>query len=154
MQDLGLTYHYSWVPRVLDSHRHHHRYPDDIGRRYSSFHLMDAIQTAGRLVSNCIQRSMSEAIDIYQRTLSPHKGFCCTYRIVFGVPSCSQQAKNYVRRGSAAAVSFIVYRLFRCLCVRAFVGFLWLRTRNLALCHRYIRRRFRRVVIAENTSDP
>jgi putative component of membrane protein insertase Oxa1/YidC/SpoIIIJ protein YidD len=97
-----------------------------------------------------VQKWMVDAIDFYQRRLSPHKGFCCTYRIVFGVPSCSQQAKNYLHaHGPWRSLWFTVKRLSRCLVVRCWVGMLYLRTRDIATCHRYIRWRVKTPEVVE-----
>ena len=38
------------------------------------------------------------AIGIYQRYLSPHKGYCCAYRVVTGGASCSVLGYRAIRR--------------------------------------------------------
>jgi putative component of membrane protein insertase Oxa1/YidC/SpoIIIJ protein YidD len=36
------------------------------------------------------------AITIYQRYLSPYKGFCCAHRVLHGGPSCSEYARQTI----------------------------------------------------------
>lgn len=38
------------------------------------------------------------AIELYQRYLSPHKGYCCAYRIYTGSASCSVLGYRAIRR--------------------------------------------------------
>ena len=38
------------------------------------------------------------AIDLYQRFISPYKGFCCAHRAVRGRRSCSQFAKRLIEK--------------------------------------------------------
>ena len=38
------------------------------------------------------------AIEVYQRYLSPHKGYCCAYRVVTGGASCSALGYRAIRR--------------------------------------------------------
>ena len=38
------------------------------------------------------------AISIYQRYISPHKGFCCAYRVHTGFSSCSSLGFRAIRR--------------------------------------------------------
>ena len=38
------------------------------------------------------------AIRLYQRHLSPHKGFCCAYRVHTGRASCSSLGYRAIRR--------------------------------------------------------
>lgn len=55
------------------------------------------------------------AIGIYQRVISPHKGFCCAYRTITGRASCSTLGLRAVRRhGAQAGLAIIRERLHRC----------------------------------------
>lgn len=54
-------------------------------------------------------------INVYQRYLSPHKGFCCAYRVAMGEPSCSEFAKLAIRKkGFFSALSDIRGRMGDC----------------------------------------
>lgn len=55
------------------------------------------------------------AITVYQRYLSPHKGFCCAYHHHTGRPSCSELGLRAVRRyGVLAGFAVLRERLYRC----------------------------------------
>lgn len=55
------------------------------------------------------------AINFYQRYISPHKGFCCAYRMHTGRASCSEYAKKIVSRLGAFALFTAMPRQFaRC----------------------------------------
>ena len=62
-----------------------------------------------------LDASASAAIGIYQRYLSPHKGFCCAYRVHTGRRSCSAYALGIVERVGALALFTALPRQFaRC----------------------------------------
>lgn len=43
-----------------------------------------------------LRQGLAEAIGLYQRHLSPHKGFSCAHRIYHGGSSCSQYCKEAI----------------------------------------------------------
>lgn len=62
-----------------------------------------------------LDTSASAAIGIYQRYISPHKGFCCAYRVHTGKRSCSAYAQGIVERVGALALFTAMPRQFaRC----------------------------------------
>lgn len=55
------------------------------------------------------------AIGVYQRYVSPYKGFCCAYRVHRGGASCSALGARVIRRhGLAAGGVLLRQRLRRC----------------------------------------
>jgi uncharacterized protein len=55
------------------------------------------------------------SIRIYQRYLSPYKGFCCAYRTHTGRESCSQLGFRVIRRfGVANGLNVLNQRLYLC----------------------------------------
>lgn len=55
------------------------------------------------------------AIGVYQRYISPHKGFCCAYRAHTGAASCSMLGARVIRRhGLFAGCVLLRRRLERC----------------------------------------
>ena len=55
------------------------------------------------------------AIRIYQRHVSPHKGFCCAYRAYTGGASCSALGARAIRRfGVHDGIGVLRARLHRC----------------------------------------
>lgn len=55
------------------------------------------------------------AIGVYQRYVSPHKGFCCAYRAHTGGASCSTLGARVIRRhGLLAGCILLRQRLRRC----------------------------------------
>ena len=55
------------------------------------------------------------AIGVYQRYISPHKGFCCAYRAHTGAASCSALGARVIRRhGLFAGCVLLRQRLKRC----------------------------------------
>ena len=55
------------------------------------------------------------AIGVYQRFVSPYKGFCCAYRAHTGRRSCSAYARAIVQRLGAQALPMAMKRQFaRC----------------------------------------
>ena len=55
------------------------------------------------------------AIGVYQRYVSPHKGFCCAYRAHTGGASCSTVGARVIRRhGLVAGCVLLRRRLKRC----------------------------------------
>ena len=54
-------------------------------------------------------------VALYQRTLSPRKGFSCAHRVAHGGPSCSAAARDLLRtRGVARAALLMVARFHAC----------------------------------------
>jgi putative component of membrane protein insertase Oxa1/YidC/SpoIIIJ protein YidD len=54
-------------------------------------------------------------IGIYQKYISPHKGFCCAYKVHHNESSCSEFAKNMVReKGVFKAIPSINERFGLC----------------------------------------
>ena len=55
------------------------------------------------------------AINLYQRYLSPHKGYCCAHRVYTGEDSCSQYAKVAIAEyGLFSAFPLIREQFDRC----------------------------------------
>ena len=55
------------------------------------------------------------AIRLYQRHLSPHKGFCCAYRCHTGHASCSQLGYRSIRRfGLGQGLLLLRQRMVKC----------------------------------------
>src|SRR5215212_9685400 len=62
-----------------------------------------------------IARLVALTITLYQRYLSPHKGYSCAYRTYHGGRSCSQFAKQIVlRRGVLRLFPLLRRRFARC----------------------------------------
>jgi putative component of membrane protein insertase Oxa1/YidC/SpoIIIJ protein YidD len=54
-------------------------------------------------------------INLYQKYISPHKGFCCAHRAYTGEDSCSQYAKSVIAEyGLISAVPMIREQFDRC----------------------------------------
>jgi len=55
------------------------------------------------------------SIGLYQRYISPYKGFCCAYRVHKGAASCSQLAYRAIRRlGVFTGLGVLRWRLAEC----------------------------------------
>ncbi|MDF3036145.1 MAG: hypothetical protein K0S28_1419 [Paucimonas sp.] len=55
------------------------------------------------------------SISLYQRYLSPYKGFCCAYRVYTGRRGCSAAGARAIRRfGVMAGLAVLRRRLFLC----------------------------------------
>jgi hypothetical protein len=54
------------------------------------------------------------AIDWYQRRVSPHKGFCCAYRVKWGGDSCSMAVKRAFLIGAWSGVREMFAQSQRC----------------------------------------
>jgi putative component of membrane protein insertase Oxa1/YidC/SpoIIIJ protein YidD len=51
----------------------------------------------------------------YQKYLSPHKGFCCSHRVLYGGDSCSQYVKNMlIEQDLRSAISLSRQRFSAC----------------------------------------
>jgi putative component of membrane protein insertase Oxa1/YidC/SpoIIIJ protein YidD len=63
-----------------------------------------------------VTRNISiSAISGYQKYLSPHKGFACAHRVLYGGESCSQYIKRIIaEKGLKAALLQSRYRFQRC----------------------------------------
>ncbi|XGV97311.1 MAG: membrane protein insertion efficiency factor YidD [Leptolyngbya sp. BL-A-14] len=62
-----------------------------------------------------IRRTASTFISIYQKQISPHKGFSCAYRILHRNESCSQYAKRIISElGIGQAMPLIQQRFRAC----------------------------------------
>src|SRR5687768_169954 len=46
-----------------------------------------------------LSQILAVVIEVYQRYISPRKGFCCAYRVWRGRKSCSELARRVVLRG-------------------------------------------------------
>ena len=56
------------------------------------------------------------AIGVYQRYLSPYKGFCCAYRVHTGQASCSALGARVIRRfGVWPGLQLLKQRMRRCI---------------------------------------
>ncbi|NJN02407.1 MAG: membrane protein insertion efficiency factor YidD [Leptolyngbyaceae cyanobacterium RM1_1_2] len=58
------------------------------------------------------------AIDTYQRALSPHKGFACPHRLLYGRESCSDYARQLLHNQSLLQAAKTLPQRFR-LCQQA-----------------------------------
>lgn len=45
-------------------------------------------------IGKIIRKISVRLIDFYQKNISPHKGYCCAYRVLHGEDSCSEYVKN------------------------------------------------------------
>jgi putative component of membrane protein insertase Oxa1/YidC/SpoIIIJ protein YidD len=55
------------------------------------------------------------AIRLYQRVISPRKGFCCAYRFHTGHPGCSALGYRAIRRfGVVDGIAILRLRLHKC----------------------------------------
>jgi len=62
-----------------------------------------------------MRRAALAAIGIYQRYVSPYKGFCCSYRLHTGRASCSALGARVIRRwGVWRGLAVLRLRLHRC----------------------------------------
>jgi putative component of membrane protein insertase Oxa1/YidC/SpoIIIJ protein YidD len=62
-----------------------------------------------------VRRSGIYLIDLYQRYVSPHKGFSCAYRVLHRRRSCSEYIKRALARyGPVAAVALAKRRFAAC----------------------------------------
>jgi uncharacterized protein len=60
-------------------------------------------------------RSAIRAIDWYQATISPRKGFSCAYRVAWGGRSCSGVVKNaFQRAGLIGGLRALFTQPFKC----------------------------------------
>lgn len=64
-----------------------------------------------------LQRLVLAAIRLYQRWLSPHKGFVCAYRVYTGRDSCSAYGYRVINRyGALVGLALLRRRLADCGC--------------------------------------
>jgi len=62
-----------------------------------------------------LSRVSIAAINFYQHYISPHKGYCCAYRVYTGENSCSQYAKTVINEhGLLNAFPLIKEQFERC----------------------------------------
>lgn len=62
-----------------------------------------------------LDASALTGIALYQRWLSPHKGFCCAHAALYGGQSCSAAIAGIIRaRGLAAGAPGIAARFAAC----------------------------------------
>ena len=67
------------------------------------------------MVTHPMRTLLLAAISAYQRYLSPHKGFCCAYRVHTGHQSCSALGFRAVRRyGVLAGLGILRRRIYLC----------------------------------------
>jgi putative component of membrane protein insertase Oxa1/YidC/SpoIIIJ protein YidD len=92
-----------------------------------------------------MKKLLIKAVDIYSAKISPHKGFNCTYRIVYGTPSCSKQAKKYIEDHNVfLSIFFIIGHMLRCLHVRLLVFIIFMKCKDSEVAHRFVRRSVRK----------
>jgi putative component of membrane protein insertase Oxa1/YidC/SpoIIIJ protein YidD len=64
---------------------------------------------------NILRQTLADSIGLYQKYLSPHKGFSCAYRVHHRGLSCSQYCKEMIlERGPIAAIPPIRRRFRDC----------------------------------------
>jgi putative component of membrane protein insertase Oxa1/YidC/SpoIIIJ protein YidD len=64
---------------------------------------------------NRLRQTLAGSIGLYQKYLSPHKGFSCAYRVQYRGSSCSQYCKEMIlERGPIGAISPIRQRFQDC----------------------------------------
>jgi putative component of membrane protein insertase Oxa1/YidC/SpoIIIJ protein YidD len=64
---------------------------------------------------NRLRQTLADSIGLYQKYLSPHKGFSCAYRVYHRGLSCSQYCKEMIlERGPIAAITPIRQRFRDC----------------------------------------
>lgn len=75
-------------------------------------------------------------IRLYQRFVSPYKGFCCAYRAHTGGPSCSMLGFRAIRRyGVMDGIGVLRIRLYRCgVAFRRFAPVAPLRSKQAGFC--------------------
>jgi len=76
------------------------------------------------------------AIALYQRHISPHKGYCCAYRLHTGRASCSALAGRAIRRyGIWQGLAILRLRFAKCgVAYRRYAGLPSLRGRQAGFC--------------------
>ncbi|PPK94264.1 hemolytic domain-containing protein [Kineococcus xinjiangensis] len=64
---------------------------------------------------NRTARAVDAAIGMYQRRISPRKGWSCAHRVAHGGPSCSGAVRDAVRsRGVLGGAGFSVLQFLAC----------------------------------------
>ena len=62
-----------------------------------------------------LDKSLIYLINLYQKYLSPHKGYCCAYKVYHNDVSCSEFTKNSIKNlGFFQAMSSIKQRFQDC----------------------------------------
>jgi len=62
-----------------------------------------------------VRYAAAGSIFVYQRWVSPHKGFCCAYRVLTGGRSCSEYARQTVLdRGILTLTKALPRQFSRC----------------------------------------
>ncbi len=62
-----------------------------------------------------INKLTIQLINLYQRYVSPHKGFCCAYRVHTGGLSCSQYTKEVIQEnGLFKALPLVKKQFSKC----------------------------------------
>ena len=62
-----------------------------------------------------IDKVLVHMINIYQKYISPHKGFCCAYRAYSGNSSCSEFTKITIKKnGLIKAIPSIKKQFLKC----------------------------------------
>ena len=60
-----------------------------------------------------INKSLIYSIDLYQKYLSPYKGYCCAYKVYHDDVSCSQFTKNCIKELGFFQAIFIIKKRFQ-----------------------------------------
>jgi putative component of membrane protein insertase Oxa1/YidC/SpoIIIJ protein YidD len=79
-----------------------------LGAAMLSPYLPNPWRAADRLLAS----AAVAAIVFYQRHLSPHKGYCCAYRVHTGRCSCSEFARRFVLRAGCWRMLHVLPRRF------------------------------------------
>jgi putative component of membrane protein insertase Oxa1/YidC/SpoIIIJ protein YidD len=62
-----------------------------------------------------VNKSILYSIDLYQKYLSPHKGYCCAYKVYHDDVSCSEFTKNSIKDvGFIQSILIIKQRFKEC----------------------------------------
>jgi len=60
-----------------------------------------------------INKSLIYSIDLYQKYLSPYKGYCCAYKVYHDDVSCSQFTKNSIKELGFCQAMLIIKKRFK-----------------------------------------
>ena len=62
-----------------------------------------------------ISKISIKSIVLYQKHISPHKGYCCAYRYYTGEDSCSEYTKNMIiKLGFFKSIPYFFSRIKEC----------------------------------------
>ncbi|MGP1374981.1 MAG: membrane protein insertion efficiency factor YidD [Almyronema sp.] len=71
---------------------------NDLG--YKKGYALDLPPMPSHHLDGLLRQAAIASISTYQRTLSPHKGFACPHRLLYGGASCADYAKQLLHRQS------------------------------------------------------